>query len=195
MGPKAPPSGHIKDGCWEGARTPSIPRRLGCLQHLPGLGRGGISPSAPQGQAGAVCSGLLRSGGRGGELRAILSFPPCQGCSPLPGPDQPWESGYLGFQGLSLHGLDKKPLNTPRYFAESAVSPPAPTPALFELGSAQRGYSGFLISPGPDKLLIKRALPPIPFTVVPPRSPEGGAQGCCCPLPPSPPWSAGLIYN
>lgn len=101
-GAKGAPSGHIKDCCWVGVRTPPIPWQLGFPEHLPGLACCWISPSALQGQAGADCSGFLCSGGRGGELRALFSFPQCQGCSPLPGPDQPWESGYLGCEGLSL---------------------------------------------------------------------------------------------
>lgn len=163
MGPKAPPSGHIKDCCRVGVRTPPIPWQLSFPEHLPGLACGRISPSALQGQAGAACSGLLCSRGRGGELRALFSFPQCQGCSPLPGPDQPWESGYLGCEGLSLRGLDKKPLNTLKLREVSNLSAgPHSRPPRDGLSSVL-GYSGFLISPSSDKLLIKRALPRIPL--------------------------------
>lgn len=73
----------------------------------------------------------------------------------------PWLGGPLPPR------LEQEPFEYSRYFAESAVSPPVPTPALFELGSVQSGYRGFLISPGSDKILIERALPP----TVPPLSP------------------------
>lgn len=154
MRPKAPPFGHIKDSGWVGVRTPPILWQLGFPEHLPGLACCRISPSALQGQAGAACSGLLRSG-------PLFSFQQCQGCSPLPGPDQPWESGYLGCEGLSLRGLNKKPLNTLKLREVSNLSAdPHSRPLRDGLGSVPR-YRGFLISPSSDKLLIKRAFPPI----------------------------------
>lgn len=193
MGPKAPPSGHIKDGLLgrsedsvypTSAGLSATPSRLSPRWDLPlsssGPSRGSLFRAPPQRRQGrrAQSDTLLPA------MSRLLSPPWSR---PTVGKWLPWLPGPLPprpGQGAFEYA---------RYFAESAVSPPAPTPALCELGSAQRGYSGFLISPGPDKLLIKRALPPIPFTVAPPRSPEGGAQGCCC--PPPPPWSAGLIHN
>lgn len=189
MGPKAPPSGHIKDSSWVGVRTPPILWQLGFPEHLPGLACCRISPSALQGLAGAACSGLLRSGGRG-ELRALFSFQQCQGCSPLPGPDQPWESGYLGCEGLSLRGLDKKPLNTLKLREVSNLSAdPHSRPLRDGLSSVPR-YSGFLISPSSDKLLIKRALPAVPLLHCCPSQKTRGrgsrlplpAEVCGCPL-------------
>lgn len=120
----------------------------------------------PFSSPGPGCSGLLRSGGRGGEHRALFSFPQCQGCSPLPGPDQPWESGYLGCEGLSFRGLNKKPLNTLKLREVSNLSAgPHSRPPRDGLSSVL-GYRGFLISPSSDKLLIKRALPPIPLRLL-----------------------------